>query len=430
MTIKLVKKLKPGLTALLITASLSVPAAPVTLDQIVAIVNDDIVLQSELNETEQSIRSRLAAQGRAIPDDQILQRQILDRLILENIQLQLGEQQGIRVSDSELNSALERIASRSGLSLEQFRETLIAEGQNYTEARQQIRTEMLIQKIQQRIVSSRIRVSQQEIDNFLTSEQGQQQNAANYRLSQILIGVPLQATPEMIQKAEQQAKVVAEQLNAGADFSATAIAQSQGPNALKGGDIGWRKLNEIPEQFAAVVKDLNPGQFSAPVRSPSGFHILKVNDKQGSSVQLVEQVKVRHILLSPNEIRSPAQTRREIETLYQRLRNGVPFEEIAKQYSDDAGSGSQGGSLGWAQPGQMVPEFEQVMFNTDPGQTSAPFESRFGWHILKVEDRRQQDMGEEMQANQARSSIRQRKYNEELQNWLREIRSQAYIELK
>ncbi|GGK73411.1 peptidylprolyl isomerase [Amphritea balenae] len=430
MTIKLVNKLKPGLTALLITASLSVPAAPVTLDQIVAIVNDDIVLQSELNDTEQSIRSRLAAQGRAIPDDQILQRQILDRLILENIQLQLGEQQGIRVSDSELNSALERIASRSGLSLEQFRETLIAEGQNYTEARQQIRTEMLIQKIQQRIVSSRIRVSQQEIDNFLTSEQGQQQNAANYRLSQILIGVPLQATPEMIQKAEQQAKVVAEQLNAGVDFSATAIAQSQGPNALKGGDIGWRKLNEIPEQFAAVVKDLNPGQFSTPVRSPSGFHILKVNDKQGSSVQLVEQVKVRHILLSPNEIRSPAQTRREIETLYQRLRNGVPFEEIAKQYSDDAGSGSQGGSLGWAQPGQMVPEFEQVMFNTDPGQTSAPFESRFGWHILKVEDRRQQDMGEEMQANQARSSIRQRKYNEELQNWLREIRSQAYIELK
>ena len=295
MTIKLVKKLKPGLTALLLSVSFCATAAPVALDKIVAIVNDDIVLQSELSETERSIRGRLATQGRAIPDDQVLQRQILDRLILENIQLQLGEQQGIRISDSELNSALERIASRSGLSLEQFRETLIAEGQDYTQARQQIRSEMLIQKIQQRIVSSRIRVSQQEIDNFLASEQGKQQNAANYRLSQILISVPLQATPQMIQKAEQQAQNVAKELNDGADFAATAIAQSKGPNALKGGDIGWRKLNEIPEQFAAVVDDLNPGQFSAPVRSPSGFHILKVNDKQGSSVQLVEQVQVRQI---------------------------------------------------------------------------------------------------------------------------------------
>ena len=430
MTIKLLEKLKPGLAALMIISSASVVAAEVALDRIVAIVNDDIILQSELSLQEDTIRNRFQSQGRTLPDAGILQRQVLDRLIIDNIQLQIGTQRGIRISDSELNSAIERIAARSGLSLEQFRQALIIEGQDYAQARKQIREEMLIQKIQQRVVNSRINVSQQEIDNYLASAQGQQQNQTSFLLSQILIAVPLQATPEMIQKAERQAQQVSAELQQGANFSEAAVTYSQGPNALKGGEIGWRKLNEIPEQFADAVKTLSIGEFSAPVRSPSGFHILRVSEKKGGNVQLVEQVKVQHILLSPNEIRSPAQTRREIEGLYQQLRDDAPFSELAKRYSDDPGSGSQGGDLGWAQPGQMVPEFEQVMFATPVGQISAPFESRFGWHILKVEDRRQQDMGEQLQANQARATIRQRKFNEELQNWLREIRSQAYIELK
>lgn len=430
MTTNLIKKLKPGMAALLLGLSVSASAADIPLDRIIAIVNDDIVLQSELNDREAMIKSRLSAQGRTLPDEQTLRSQVLDRLILDNIQLQIGDERGIRISDSELNASMERIAASSNLTLEQFREALIAEGQDYAQARQQIHNEMLIQRIQQRIVNSRINVSQQEIDNYLSSQQGEQMSAESYSLSQILIAVPLQATPQMIQTAEQQAEKIAAELQNGADFAETAVAQSKGPNALKGGEIGWRKLNEMPEEFAAVVKKLNPGEFSAPLRSPSGFHILKVNDKQGGSVQLVDQVKVKHILLTPNEIRSPAQTRREIESIYQQLQQGVPFEELAKQHSDDPGSGSLGGDLGWAQSGQMVPEFEEVMFNTVPGKISAPFESRFGWHILKVEDRRQQDMGEEMQTNQARATIRQRKFNEELQNWLREIRSQAYIEIK
>lgn len=418
------------MAALILGLSVAVSAADIPLDRIIAIVNDDIVLQSELSEREALIISRLNAQGRNLPDQQTLQNQVLDRLILDNIQLQVGKERGIRISDSELNASIERIAAASKLTLDQFREALIAEGQDYTQVRQQIRQEMLIQRIQQRVVNSQINVSQQEIDNFLSSQQGEKLGAESYNLSQILIAVPLQATPQMLQSAQKQADKIAAELANGANFAETAVAQSKGPNALKGGEIGWRKLNEMPVEFASVVQKLNPGEFSAPLRSPSGFHILKVNDKQGGAVQLVEQAKVRHILLSPNEIRSPAQTRREIDSLYQKLQQGVPFDELAKQFSDDSGSGSLGGDLGWVQPGQMVPEFEEVMFTTDKGQFSAPFESRFGWHILKVDDRRQQDMGEEMKTNQARATIRQRKFNEELQNWLREIRSQAYIEIK
>lgn len=430
MTIKLINKLKPGLATLILGLSVSANAADTPIDRIIAIVNDDIVLQSELSSREATIKARFIAQGRSLPEDKILQDQILDRLILDNIQLQTGKERGIRISDSELNSSMERIAASSNLTLEQFREALIAEGQDYTQARQQIRNEMLIQRIQQRIVNSRINVSQQEITNYLNSEQGQQLSAESYNLSQILIAVPLQATAKMIQSAEQQAEEIYQQLKSGADFAETAVSRSKGPNALKGGAIGWRKLNEMPEEFSTVVNKLKTGEFSKPLRSPSGFHLLKVIEKQGGTTQLVKQVKVRHILLSPNEIRSPAQTRREIQSIYQQLKEGVPFDELAKQYSDDAGSGSLGGDLGWAQAGQMVPEFEQVMFNTAKSKLSAPFESRFGWHILKVEDTREQDMSDEMQTNQARATIRQRKFNEELQNWLREIRSQAYIELK
>ena len=426
----LIKNIKPTLATLALGLSFAAQAAETPLDQIVAIVNDDIVLQSELLEREQLVKDRLATRKTSLPAEDILRKQVLDRLIMDSIQLQIGNERGIRISDADLNAALERIAAQSGLSLEQFRAALIAEGQDYAQARHQIRNEMLLTQIQRRMVGSRIQVSDQEIDNFLNSEFGQQQTAVRFNLSHILIAVPTQATPEMIQKAEKRAIKISEALQEGADFAEIAIARSQGPNALKGGELGWRKLNELPETFAQAVKALSPEEITAPVRSPSGFHILKVNNKEGGSVQLVDQVKVRHILLKPNEIRSMAQTRREIDALYARLQDGEPFAELAKQYSDDAGSGSEGGELGWAQAGQMVPAFEQVMFKAPIGEISAPFESRFGWHILQVNDRRQEDLGEEMLVNQARASIRQRKFNEELQNWLREIRSQAYIELK
>ncbi len=424
-------KLRQPLLAL---ALLTVPLASLqaeVLDRIAAVVNEDIVLESELDQRLTLVRQQISArEGTRLPPEDVLRQQVLDRLILENIQLQIAERQGIRVSDRQLNEALGRIASQNNMTLAQFRDALVAEGQDYALAREQIRREILLTQVQQSSVNRRINVSEQEIQNFLDSELGQQQVQAEFNLRNILFALPESATPEMIQQAKQKAQDARRQLAEGTPFAELAIAVSNAPNALQGGELGWRRESELPEALANAVNKLSPGEISQPVKTPGGFHLLLLEDKRGGKVQLVEQTKVRHILLTPNEIRSAEQTRRLINDLYQRLREGQPFDELARRYSDDAASGSQGGDLGWTQNGQMVPEFEQVMNSTAKGEISEPFESRFGWHILQVQDYRTQDLGEEMLESQARSSIRQRKFNEELLNWLREIRSQAYVERK
>jgi len=421
---------QPLLALVLLTAPLASLQAEV-LDRVAAIVNDDIVLASELDQRLELVRQQIGAREETrLPPEDVLRQQVLDRLILENIQLQIAERQGIRVSDRQLNEALNRIAAQNNLTLEQFREALIAEGQDYALAREQIRREILLTQVQQSSANRRISVSEQEVQSFLNSELGQQQVQAEFQLRNILFALPENATPEMISQAEQKAADARRQLVEGTPFAELAIAVSNAPNALQGGELGWRRESELPEALARAISKLSPGEISQPVRTPGGFHLLLVEDKRGGKVQLVEQTKVRHILLSPNEIRSGEQARRLINDLYQRLREGQPFDELARRYSDDAASGSQGGDLGWTQNGQMVPEFEQVMNSTAKGEISEPFESRFGWHILQVQDYRTQDLGEEMLTSQARSSIRQRKFTEELSNWLREIRSQAYIERK
>ncbi|MBS99584.1 MAG: molecular chaperone SurA [Oceanospirillaceae bacterium] len=398
------------------------------LDQVVAVVNDDIVLQSELKDRFAMVRERILAQNTQPPADAVLRDQVLERLILEHIQLQIAQRQGIRVSDQELNAALEDIASRNGMTLAQFREALIAEGSDYAQAREQIRREMILGRVQQASVSRRINVSEQELNTYLAN----QENADNteYLLSNILVSIPQSASPEMIQRARSEADALYQQLQEGALFKPMAIANSDASNALNGGDLGWRALNELPQSIASAARSLQPGGYSPPVRTPAGFHILHLRDKRGGTEALVEQTLVSHILISPSEIRSNRQARALAFDLYRRLEEGQPFAELARQFSDDPASGSQGGDLGWTQPGQMVPEFEQTMNDTAEGKISEPFESRFGWHILRVDDRRTQDFSEEMRTNAARSAIRKRKFNEELDNWLREIRSQAYIERK
>ncbi|NVK39865.1 MAG: peptidylprolyl isomerase [Oceanospirillaceae bacterium] len=410
--------------------STSVQAEVVPLDHIVAIVNDDIIMQSELDNRTSLIRSQLAASQTRLPSDEVLRKQVLDRLILDSIQLQIAEEQGIKVSDRQLNQAIEQIASRNGMSLEQFREALIAEGQDYASAREQIRNELLLSQVQQSNVNRRIRVSEQEVQNFLDSAQGQQATSPDYLLSNILIAVQDQATPEMLREAENKAVNIYQQLRGGANFAEMAVANSNAQNALNGGDLGWRKASELPEVIATIAGTLEKGEFSKPVRISSGFIIVQLRDRRGSQAALVPQTQVSHILLKPTEIRNEAQTRRLAEQLRQRIADGESFDQLARQYSDDTGSGSLGGDLSWTQAGEMVPEFEQVMNNTATGEVSDPFESRFGWHILWVRDRRTQDMSGEMRESNARFSIRQRKYNEELTSWLREIRSQAYVELK
>ena len=410
--------------------STNAQAEAVLLDRIIAIVNDDVIMQSELESRSAVVRAQLSANQTRLPSDEILNRQVLDRLIIDSIQLQMAQQQGLKISDRQLNETLEQVASRNGMTLEQFREALIAEGQDYASAREQIRNELLLTQVQQSNVNRRIRVSEQEVQNFLASEQGQAASSPDYLLSNILIAVPEQATPQMLKTAERKALDLYQQLLEGADFAEAAVANSNAQNALNGGDLGWRKSSELPEVIATIASTLAPGEFSKPVKTSSGFIIVQLRDQRGGHDALVEQTLVSHILLKPTEIRSNTQTRAAIDDLATRLRNGEAFDQLARQYSDDSVSGSLGGDLGWTQDGQMVPEFEQVIKSTANGQVSAPFESRFGWHILWVRDRRTQDMGDEMRESRARFSIRQRKFNEELTTWLREIRAQAYVELK
>ncbi|MBV1787328.1 peptidylprolyl isomerase [Marinobacterium sp. D7] len=398
------------------------------IDRVVAVVNDDIVLQSELDNRTELVLEQIRAQGSQAPQESVLRKQVLERLIMDHIQFQIAKRQGIRVSDQELNAALQNIADKNNLTLAQFREALIAEGRDYAQVREQIREEMLLARVQQANVNRRINVSQQEIDHYLTSDQAS--SNVEYLLSNILISVPQSASPEIIQRAQDEADALYQQLSEGAQFSELAVANSDASNALNGGELGWRAENELPAELAGAIRSLQAGQFSKPIRTPAGFHILQVRDKRGDQQTLIEQTKVSHILISPNEIRNSSQARQLAADLYRRLQDGQPFAELARQYSDDPASGSQGGELGWTQAGQMVPEFEQVMNSTAKGQISAPFESRFGWHILKVEDRRTQDFSDEMRETTARNAIRKRKYSEEFDNWMREIRSEAYIDRK
>lgn len=400
------------------------------LDRVVAIVDNDIIVQTELTRRSAIIRQQLLERNTRLPDDSSFTQQVLDKLIIDRIQLHLAETNGISVSDDELNGTLNRIAEGNQLSLTEFKRQLEAEGQNYLEVREQIRSEMLLTRVQERLVNPRIHISEQEIDNLLTSEQGRKDAEPLLHLGHIMIPLPVHANSEQIQATQQQVEVIYQQLLKGADFASTALSQSKAPEALKGGDMGWRKASELPEAAAQALASLEPGQLSRPFMIGGGIHLLKLMERRGGEQQLIEQAKVRHILISPSEIRPPAEAESLSRELYRRLNAGEDFAILAKQYSDDPGSGSNGGDLGWTMDGQMVPEFEQTVHASTIGEISLPFETQFGWHLLQVTERRQQDFGQQILRNQARETIRKRKFAESLENWLREIRAEAYIEIK
>lgn len=423
------KIFKQLIAATLISLPLAASALE-PIDRVAAIVNDGIVMESEVGERLSAVSAQLQARKAALPPQPVLRSQVLERLILENLLEQVAERQGIRISDQELNQTMQNIADQNRMTLSQFREALIAEGRDYAQVRDQIRKDLLVQRVQQTNVNRRIAVTDQEIQNYLNSEQGRKNSQSEYLLSNILVGLPSPASPAQIQQAEKEAKVLLEQLKQGTNFTDLAVSQSDAPNALSGGDLGWRKDSELPLEVSAAVAGLKPGEFSQIVRTPSGFNILYLRERRGDKQAMVEQTRVRHILISPTEIRSAEQAKLLINEIATRLKEGEPFDELARRYSDDAVSGSLGGELGWTVPGQMVAEFEEVVNKTAINQISQPFETRFGWHILQVEERRTQDFSVEMRESAARTEIRKRKFNEELDNWLRELRSEAYIDIK
>lgn len=400
------------------------------LNRVVAIVDNDVVMQSQLDSRLREVQQTIAQRGAALPPEHVLSQQVLERLIIENIQLQIGERSGIRITDEELNQAIGTIAQRNGMSIEQFRAALAADGLSYNDARDQVRREMIISRVRQRRVAERIQVTDQEVQNFLASDMGKMQLSEEFRLANILIPVTEGASPEDIQAADRQAHELYQQLQQGADFAQLAIARSASETALEGGEMGWRKAGQLPPPFDAMISALAVGQVTEPMRTPGGFIMLKLLEKRGGGNQVRDEVNVRHILIKPSEIRSEAETKRLVERLYQRILAGEDFAELAKNFSEDPGSALNGGTLSWIDPNALVPEFREVMNNTPAGELSKPFKSPYGWHVLEVMGRRATDSSAQFREQQAMTVLRNRKYDEELQAWLRQIRDEAYVETK
>ncbi|MDZ5604983.1 peptidylprolyl isomerase [Pseudomonas sp. RP23018S] len=427
---KLFDRIRPALLGVALLSG-AVHAAVQPLDRVVAIVDSDVVMQSQLNQRTQEVQQTIAKRGGGVPPASALQQQVLERLIVENLQLQIGERSGIRITDEELNQAIGTIAQRNGMSLDQFRAALAHDGLSFDDAREQVKREMIISRVRQRRVAERIQVSEQEVKNFLASDMGKMQLSEEYRLANILIPTPESANSETIQAAARKAGNVYQQLRQGADFGQLAISQSASENALEGGEMGWRKAGQLPPDFAKLLGSMGTGDITQPIRIPNGFIILKLEEKRGGSANVLrDEVHVRHILIKPNEIRSDAATEQLAERLYERIRNGEDFAELAKSFSEDPGSALNGGDLNWIDPNSLVPEFREQMASAEQGVVTRPFKTQYGWHVLEVLGRRATDSTEQAREQQAMTVLRNRKYDEELQTWLRQIRDEAYVEVK
>ncbi|WP_371915369.1 peptidylprolyl isomerase [Pseudomonas sp. PA15(2017)] len=401
------------------------------LNRVVAIVDNDVIMQTQLDARVREVQQTIGKRGAEVPPANVLTQQVLDRLILENIQLQMGERSGIRIGDEELNQAMATIAQRNGMSIEQFRDALARDGLSFNDARDQVSREMVISRVRQRRVAERIQVTEQEVKNFLASDLGKMQLSEEFHLANIVIPVQEDASSDALQAAERRAQDLYQQARQGADFGQLAIANSASETALDGGDMGWRKAAQLPPPFDAMISAMTVGDVTEPIRTPGGFILLKVLEKRGGEAAAVrDEVNVRHILIKPSEIRTDAEAKVLAERLYQRIESGEDFAELAKNFSEDPGSALNGGSLSWIDPNALVPEFREVMNNTASGEVSKPFKSQFGWHVLQVMGRRATDSSEQMREQQALNLLRNRKYEEELQTWLRQIRDEAYVEIK
>ena len=406
--------------------ALSANAQVVPLDSVVAIVDEDIILSSEVRDRVQQIKASATQRGMELPDDETLVQETLDRLILESIQLQLADRYGIRIPDAQLDQSMARVAAQNRLTLEQFRDALTQNGQSYLQMREALRDELAIQRVQQGSVMRDINITEREIDNFMATEEGEAMIEPEYRVIQALVSVSRSDSTDERTAKEDFVDGVLANILAGADFSeAVSVIE---PYAFRGGDLGWRKLRDIPSMFSEIVPNLKPGQ-TGKVESSSGLHLVHLAEARGIE-RLVEQTNVRHILVKPNEVLDDDAAREFIASLKQRIESGEDFAELAKEHSDDIGSAQEGGDLGWTNPGQMVAEFETAMAGAEIGVITDPVRSEFGWHILEVTDRRTEDFAEQVRRNQVANFLRESKYEEELENWLREIREEAFVDIK
>jgi peptidyl-prolyl cis-trans isomerase SurA len=404
--------------------------APEVIDRIVAVVNDEVITRVELEERLKVAVKQLQKQGTPLPPEDVIRRQLLERMITDRVQLQFAKETGLKVDDADLDRAVSRIADDNKLSVNQLQQVLARDGVPYPRFRDDVRNEIILARLREREVENKIVVAESEVDNFLTTHQNQGQHPEEYNISHILISVPEQASPEQIQARRQRAEEVLARLKSGADFRQVAAAYSDAPDALQGGSLGWREGERLPTIFFDAVKDLKPGELTAVLRSSNGFHVLKLNDKRNSEAPLmVQQTHARHILIKTNEVVSEAEAQSRLRALKERLDHGADFAELARVHSEDA-SASKGGDLGWLSPGDTVPEFERAMDALKPGEISEPVKTQFGWHLIQVLARRNQDMSKERMRLMARQALRARKSDEAYQEWVRQLRDRAYVDIR
>ncbi len=418
--------------AMLLATALSAPvaAAPQAVDRIVAVVNDAVITQYELNTQVQRITAQLARNTPTPPPRRALEKQVLERMITEKSLLQTAEATNIRIDNAALNRALTRLASQNNMDLPDFKAALEKEGQDYAAFREQVRNEMTITRLREREVDAKIIVTESELDNFLANPSLNMDHQTEYNLAHILILAPEGATPEKLRELQDKAAKALAELNGGANFAQVSAIYSDAQNAMQGGTLGWRPEAKLPSLFASAVKSLAAGETTPVLRSANGFHILRVIDKRGKDVNtVVKQTLARHILIKINEIVTDQDAQKRLVELRDRIANGAEFDRLAKVHSDD-GSASKGGDLGWLSPGETVPEFERAMNSLKPGELSEPVRSAFGWHLIQVMDRRDKDVTQERKRMDARRAIMERKSDEAFDDWVRQTRDRAYVEYR
>jgi len=399
-----------------------------SLDRIVAIVNNDIITRIELDRESKMAIDTLRRQGTPLPDHEVLDKQLLERLITKNVLTQYARMTGLRVADADLDQALERIAVENKLAPAALRQAVEQTGVPFDRFREDVRGEMLISRLREREVESRVTVTDAEIQSFLRTQEAQTEKIDEYNLSHILVSVPEQASPDELKARRTRADTALTQLKKGTDFRQVAASYSDAPDALQGGSMGWRQAGRLPTIFVQALQGMKIGDVSDVLRSPAGFHLIKLADKRGNDTPIiVTQTRARHILIRLNEVVSESDARHRLEELKDRVEHGADFSELARLHSDDT-TAAKGGDLGWVSPGDTVPDFERAMDATKPGAVTDPFKSPFGWHIVQVLERRQQDMSQDRQRVSARQAIRSRKSDEQWQEWVRQQRDKAYIE--
>ncbi|MEI8570693.1 molecular chaperone SurA [Methylomonas sp. LW13] len=413
----------------LLLCAFMAPGQAQVLDRIVAVVEEDVILERELNNEVGAIVSKLRSNNVTMPPEYVLRKQVLERMVVDKLQRQLAAKSGVQVSDEMLSASVADIASRNGLSVESFRNELAKQGMDYKAFEDNLRNEIIINQLRGREIGSRVKVTDAEVLHYMETQSKAGQSNSQYHLGHILIAVSEAASATAIQKAKDKADQVIADLRGGKDFKQVAVSVSDDDNALKGGDLGWRSIGQIPSLFTEVVTTMNQGDVSEAIRSPSGFHIIKMLETEGAGQHIVTKTKVRHILIKTNELVDDAEAQKRLIALRERINDGDDFANLARAHSDDKGSAINGGSLDWVGPGALVPPFEEAMNKLAINEISQPVQTQFGWHMIQVLGRENQDNSEQFKKDKIREEIRKRKIEEETELWLRRLRDEAFVEI-